>query len=62
MARMTRAQAIQDWRAKRLGFTRRPMDGDKDFLYELRKKGLPHNLTPEQYAEAVQKIAKELGL
>lgn len=62
MKTKTRAKALQDWRAKKLGYARRSSEADKDFFYELRKKQLPHNLTPEQYEIEVQKIARELGI
>jgi len=30
--------------------------------YEKEKKNLPHNLTPEEYSEAIKKICKKLKI
>lgn len=58
----TKSQAIQDWKAKKLGPKRKPTPQDKHFVYEYRKKSLPRNLSPQEYEEALVKISKELGL
>ena len=63
MIKKTRAQALTEWRDRKLGYSRRPKDADRLFFYELRKRALTHkNLSPQEYEAAVQKIAKELGL
>lgn len=62
MAQTTKARALADWSQKKMGYKRTPSAKDRDFLYELRKKAISHNLTPEQHQEALKKIADELGV